>query len=432
MSAGLSVLQVSPTDVGGGAEAVALQLHRELLLRGHAATLVVGRKRRLEAGVVALPQGRGVAWRAWRHLDLDRRYRLARVARALAEPGTILDLLRGHEDFRFPGAHDLLDAVPTPPDVVHVHNLHGGYFDLRALPALSSRLPLLATLHDPWLLTGHCAHPFDCERWTHGCGRCPYLRTYPALRRDGTEFNLARKRRLYDRTRLTAVTPSKWLMGMVERSVLATAASRRVVIPNGVDLTIFCPGDRLEARRSLGVSPDAKLVLFAAQGGRSNEFRDFATLERALGRLADSSTYLEVAALGDEGHGSIEVRRVPLRVVGRLEPGGVAQWLRSADVYVHPSRADTFPSGVLEALACGTPVVASRVGGIPEQIAADAGVLVEPGDDESLANELEVLLANADRRARMAAAAEVDARARFGLERQVDAYVDLYRELSGC
>ena len=377
----MRILQVSTADLGGGAEAVALSLHRGLRERGHEAVLAVGFKRTQEEGVVEIP-GAG-----------------SRRSRALRDPGVLLDALRGREDFRFPESQRVLELAPWTPDVVHVHNLHGGYFDLRALPELAGRARVVATLHDAWLLTGHCAHPFDSDGWLRGCGNCPHLDTYPQLLRDGTAFNLARKRAIYAGLELTVVTPSRWLMEMVGRSVLGPAAVRREVIPNGVDLDVFAPGERVER--------EVPVLVFAAQGGRANEFKDFPTLEAALDRL---DRRIELVALGDPPVTQQEV----------------ARWLRTADVYVHPSRADTFPGGVLEALACGAPVVASRVGGIPEQVTEATGVLVEPGDPTALAAALESLLADPERRERMGAAARADARARFSLAHQLDAYLRLY------
>lgn len=377
----MRILQVSTADLGGGAEAVALSLHRGLRERGHEAVLAVGFKRTGEEGVVEIG-GAG-----------------SRRGRALRDPGVVLDALRGHEDFRFPESRRILELAPWEPDVVHVHNLHGGYFDLRALPELAGRARVVATLHDAWLLTGHCAHPFDSDGWLRGCGNCPHLDTYPQLLRDGTAFNLARKRAIYAGLELTVVTPSRWLMEMVGRSVLGPAAVRREVIPNGVDLDVFAPGERVER--------EVPVLVFAAQGGRANEFKDFPTLEAALDRL---DRQVELVALGDPPVTQQEV----------------ARWLRTADVYVHPSRADTFPGGVLEALACGAPVVASRVGGIPEQVTEATGVLVEPGDPTALAAALESLLADPERRERMGAAARADARARFSLAHQLDAYLRLY------
>jgi hypothetical protein len=110
------ILQISTADVGGGAEAVALSLHRGLRERGHEAVLAVGYRRTREEGVVEIG-GAG-----------------SRRGRALRDPGVLLDALRGHEDFRFPKSRRVLELASWTPDVVHVHNLHGGYFDLRVLP----------------------------------------------------------------------------------------------------------------------------------------------------------------------------------------------------------------------------------------------------------------------------------------------------------
>ena len=112
-----------------------------------------------------------------------------------------------------------------------------------------------------------------------------------------------------------------------------------------------------------------------------------------------------------------------------IERERVAAFLRAADLYVHATRADNHPLAVLEALACGTPVVAPPVGGIPEQLRAETGLLVAPWDATTLAAAIEELLSDDERRARMGAAAAADARARFSLDRQVDAYLDLYSDL---
>lgn len=427
-------MQVSPVDRGGGAEAVALGLHREYRRRGLEAVLVVGRREDAsEAGVVQLRHGGGVGWRTHDRLRDEHHFRAARVARLLSEPGALLDVVRGHEDFRYPGTSDVLGLASQPPDVVHLHNLHGGYFDLRALPAFGASAPLVATLHDAWLLTGHCAHPLGSDGWKRGCGNCPHLDTYPPLRRDGTAHNLRRKQQIYERLRLAAVTPCAWLMKMVDASILAPATRVRRVIPYGVDLDVFRPEPRREARPDV-VQEGHALIVFTAQGGRANRFKDFDMLEAALTRVGEAAPAVTAVALGsDEPERRLgNVRLVSVPPVGAHE---VARWLRAADVYVHPAHADTFPLAVLEALACGTPVVSVRVGGIPEQVRAlghavdPTGVLVGSGDDEALAEALRRLLADSELRRQIGAAAARDARSRFDAERQARAYLDLYEEV---
>lgn len=431
----LGILQVNAVDRGGGAEAAALALHRAFLGLGHQSRLGVGRIREGGPGIFRIEQGRGLGWRLHELLDGAMRFRAARLARAFAEPGTALDAFRGHEDFRFPGAHRLLDDRAYL-DILHFHNLHGGYFDLRALPLLAARVSTVTTLHDAWMLTGHCAHPFDCERWTSACGACPYLDTYPALRRDGTAFNLRRKAAIYEATSISVVTPSRWLMDMVDRSVLAPAAVKRQVIPNGVDLHAFHPHDRHEARSSLGIDDGVLLLVAASQGGQSSPFRDARTFTGALERLggADGEP-VHVVALGEADDSVMNMGRVTLRGVRRVAAEMLRPWLSAADVYVHAARADTFPTSVLEALACGVPVVASSVGGIPEQVRAlgddpePTGVLVAPGDPTALALALDRLLGDVALRRRLGGNAAVDAKRRFSLDDQVTAYLQLYEEL---
>jgi glycosyltransferase involved in cell wall biosynthesis len=415
-----AVLQVSTSDRGGGGEAVALDLHRGLRARGHEAWLAVGKKRTNEEGVIALGTRR-----------LGEHPRLERLARAARDPRVAWDFVRGREDFRWPVTRRLLDLPPGTPDVLHLHNLHGAYFDLRQLARLAGALPTVLTLHDEWLYTGHCAYTLDSDGWLRGCGDCPHLGTYPALRVDGTAENWRRKRALYEETAAHVVAPSAWLAERIRRSILAPAALSVRVIPNGIDLELFAEGDRAQARASLGLPSDARALVFAAQAGAANPYKDFATLRAALARLGDQPGPPVVAfALGQEAPPE-QLGRVELRSLTG-DRRAVAEHLGAADLYVHATRADNHPLTVLEALATGTPVVASRIGGVPEQLTEETGVLVEPESSEALAEAVGRLLVDEGRLQRMGRAAATYARARFSLDRQIDAYVELYAEVAAC
>ena len=112
----------------------------------------------------------------------------------------------------------------------------------------------------------------------------------------------------------------------------------------------------------------------------------------------------------------------------RKTPNKSPAYYQAADLYLHPARAETFPTTVLEALACGNPVVASAVGGIPEQvIEGRTGFLVPVGDARALAGRVLDLLADEEFRLRMGREAAEDAAQRFGLERMVGEYLAFYR-----
>ena len=437
----LRILQVSTYDTSGGAERVALNLFRAYRARGIDSWLAVGHKVGTDPNVVQIPNQTELGrWaRFWQQVgtSLDSGVpgsaTLARLAAGVGEPGRSLDARRGVEDFRFPGTWRLMGLTPRRPSVLHCHNLHGRYFDLRALSWLSNQLPVVLTLHDAWLLSGHCAHSLECERWRIGCGHCPDLTLAPAVRRDATAHNWKRKREIFERSRLYVATPSAWLMRKVKDSMLANALVASRVIPNGVDLDVFHPLERPSARAALGIPDDARVILFAATDVRRNPWKDYETIReaavRASARLAGQSVLL--LAIGEaaphERLGSVELRFLPQEA----DVESVARCFQAADVYAHAARADTFPNTVLEALACGTPVVATAVGGIPEQIEdGRTGFLVPAGNSEAMAERLTELLVDRDLGQRIAARSVEDARRRFDLRRQVDACLDWYSELT--
>jgi glycosyltransferase involved in cell wall biosynthesis len=436
----LRILQVGTAETGGGAASIASSLRRCYRARGCQAWAAVGQKRSRDPDVFVIPDDEGALYRVTGYSAVQQHLQrmasrfpgtgwgwLSRSLRLATHPRALADQCMGREDFEFPGTYRLLDLTPSRPDLVHCHNLHGGYFDLRALAWLSRQVPTVLTLHDGWTLSGHCAHSFDCERWKTGCGECPDLTIEPAIRRDATAENWARKRDIYAGSRLYVATPSRWLMQRVEQSMLAPAICEARVIPNGVDLSVFRPADKRAVRKVLGIPPDAAVVLLTS-GGRGSTWRDHETLRAALGAIAarTSGRGVRFVVLGDAA-ASLETTAADVRFVGyQADQTKVAQYHQAADVYVHSTRADTFPTVILEALACGTPVVATAVGGIPEQVTSATGVLVPAGDAHEMTEAVIALLTNNEARRLLGENAVKDARERFDLNQQVEGYLEWY------
>lgn len=294
---------------------------------------------------------------------------------------------------------------------------------------MSRRLPLIMTLHDAWLLSGHCAHSLACQRWQTGCGACPDLTLYPAIRKDNTAQNWKTKRAIYQDCQLYLATPSQWLMDKVQRSMLAPAVRQARVIPYGIDLSIFRPGSQAAARQRLGLPALARVVVFVATHARQNAYKDYQTIEAAAVKLSREwrGPPLFTIALGASGNarrlGNMELRYAPFE----NDPGAVASYYQASDVYVHAAKADTFPNVVLEAMACGTPVVATAIGGIPEQVVeGETGLLTPPADADAMAAALERILGDDNLRAAMAQRAVERARRHYDLARQTDDYLDFY------
>jgi len=430
----LSVLVVSPSETGGGAEMVAAELFDACRRSGLRMQIAVATKRTDDSDVIEIPNDSFRSWWARMWLKTAGVLRRPKI-RNLGEPMRWLRRFRGHEDMEFPASHHLLDLANPPPQIVHAHNLHGGgtgFFDLRALPELARRVPVILTLHDAWLLAGHCAHSFDCDRWETGCGRCPYLSVPERIRRDGSAANFALKKRIFERSSLHISTPSEWLMKRAQRSLLAPAIKTARVIPNGVDLGCFRPGDKNNARKSLGLDENDKIILCVGNTLKHNIWRDFATALAAAKEAATGGNQTTVLmGLGDSGNriidGNLEVRFEPRRG----DPLEVARHYQAADLLLHSSRADTFPSVVLEAMACGLPVVATAVGGIPEQVVeGDTGFLVTPGDVTAMTGSMVTLLENPELRLRFGDSAAKRTARHFDRSLMVDRYLEWYRQLA--
>jgi glycosyltransferase involved in cell wall biosynthesis len=421
-----------------------LSLHLEYLARGIDSWLAVGNNNWGGPQAIQIPndarrsrRARALLRPAWAVASRSKRPSDAagvasRGLRILAEPERYLRVMRGFEDFDFPETPYIADLPPRAPDVLHLHSLHGSYFDIRQLPALSAARPTIVTMHDCWLLTGHCAYPLDCEHWKTGCGQCPYLDIYVPIRHDESAENYRVKRDALAASRLGLATPSRWLMRMAEEAGVVGDNTRPRVIPNGVDTAVFRLADKAEARAKLGLPGDRRIVLFSGRALSESAYKGFAAFADAVRIVAARPDGEDVLflALGSDAPstrlGRAELRHVPFTA----DTAEVARYYQAADLYVHPARAENLPLAILEAMACGAPVVASDVGGIPEIIEdGRSGLLAKPDDAVALADAIVGLLGDDARREAFSAAASRRVTERFTLEQQADAYLDWYREL---
>lgn len=413
----MRVVQVNTSDVGGGAERVVRDLHDAYLAHGWDAELWVGHLRRGGRGV------RGLGGEATPGPEPTPTLRW-QAARAIRHPGWVPARLVGREYFGYPATERLV-AAASNLDMIQLHNMHGDYFDLRRLPELSRRTAVNITMHDAWLTTGHCAHSLGCSRWEIGCGSCPDLSIYPSARRDATDANFAAKREIFTKSSLFVTTPSQWLLGRLARSMLAPAIVDAQVIPNGVDTRVFTPGDRADARLRLGLAPDELVLLTVGNLLGTNPFKDFRTLRAAVEAVAANSPAVSLLAVGAPA-GEETIRSVRHRGTGVIDDdAALALHYRAADVYLHAARADTFPSAVLEAMASGVPVVATNVGGIPEQVLDRVtGYLVQPADVTGMAQATRRLVEDPVMREAMGRAAISRVASAFALTHQNARHID--------
>ena len=238
----------------------------------------------------------------------------------------------------------------------------------------------------------------------------------------------AATRWLYNRATARIVTTGEKVRAQVIGEVRADA-SRVVSIATGIDLERFQPRDRREARAALGLPPEAPIVGIVAT---LRSWKGHTYLLDAFSRLDVKDALLLVVGDGPQ-HAAIEAQARRLGVSARVRMAGnqadVAPWINALDVFCLPSYANEgVPQALMQAMACGLPVVTTPVGSIEEIVThGETGLLVPPKDAAALRDALATLLSDPAARARLGGRAAAVARERFGEARMVDRMIEVFR-----
>ena len=338
----MRILQVNSVCGVGSTGRIATDIHHELIANGHVSMIAFGRDE---------PK------------NCDNVYRI----------GSMKDILADVFMTRFFDKHGTAGKQATrefcamidafQPDLVHLHNIHGYYLNIGMLMRYLKYkdIPVVWTLHDCWSFTGHCAY-FDfpkCDRWQDSCGNCPRLHDYPeSWLLDNSRQNLKMKKELFSNFKnLTFITPSDWLKDLVQQSFLG--AYQVEVINNGIDLAKFKPVSS-DLRKQYGLTGKRVYVSVAMVWDRRKGLDDLVALSR---KLNEQEQLILIGLTKQQCAG------LPSQIIGIQRTHSVdelAAFYTMADVTVVPSYEDNYPTVVLESLACHTPVVAYRTGGIPE------------------------------------------------------------------
>lgn len=349
----------------------------------------------------------------------------------LVPVGNKADLLLHWVATRLFDAHGLASRLATRrfvarlrelnPDVIHIHNIHGYFLNYKILSRALAQMgkPVVWTVHDCWLYTGHCYHyaSAGCERWKTGCHHCPQKKAFPASRLlDRSRRNWEDKKKAFcSIPGLTLVTVSRWMKGEIAQSFLGRV--RCEVIHNGIDLDTFRPSPSAETALAYGTYYLAVASIWLPEKGLQD-------LEK-LSSVLDADERLVVVGKRPSGH------RFPRNVVcleRTADAAALAALYTEAVALVNPTWQDNYPTVNMEAIACGTPVVSYRTGGSPESITPQTGRVVEQGDVEGLAEALHAIRRQG--KEHFSKACRSYALAHFRAQDRFNDYIQLYESLT--
>ncbi len=312
-------------------------------------------------------------------------------------------------------------------DIVHLHWMaffidYPSFF--RSIP---DSTPIVWSFHDMNPLTGGCHYSSGCSRFTVGCGGCPQINDPQA--KDVSWQGFRAKQKALRGKMIHVVTPNQWLSDLAKHSAIFPPATEFHVIRLGLDERVFKPIDSQLARQQLGLPLNKPLVAFGAEDIQ-NYRKGFHHLLDSL-RLLKSQRDVECLVFGN---GKLPGGREDLPVFHEFGFVNSAERHRliysAADLFVLPSREDNQPQTGLEAMACGTPVVGFRAGGIPEYVRHNkTGLIASMGDEREMASHIGRLIDDVELRERLSRDARRMIELEFTAELQAKRYIHLYRDI---
>ena len=380
----MRVLIINTSERTGGAAVAAHRLMDALNNNGVKAKMLVRDKETDQLTVSALPQSWRQQWNflwerfvVWTRLHFKREH-LFEID--IANCGTDITKLPEFQE----------------ADIIHLHWINQGMLSLNNIrKILESGKPVVWTMHDIWPATAICHYCRGCEQYQVECTKCPLLPGGSMAKRVWRQ-----KERMLQGQCITFVCCSEWLAGEAKKSALL-AGQRIVSIPNAIDSRVFCPQNKQQARQTLGLPVDSRIILFVSQrvtDSRKGMNYFVEAIQKLVQQHPEMRENAGVAILGGHAEEVASQLALPSYPLGYVsDPQRIVSVYNAADVFVLPSLEDNLPNTLMEAMACGVPCVSFRVGGIPEMIDHQSnGYVAQPCDANDLAQGIHYVLAEAD------------------------------------
>ncbi|NJL87959.1 MAG: glycosyltransferase [Leptolyngbyaceae cyanobacterium SM1_1_3] len=414
----MRVLHLSTSDLEGGAARGTYWLHQALLRAGVDSQMLVSTKLSHDSTVVGSPRIKGID-------------KIAEGVRLSCEYFP-LKKYKHKTTSQFATSAFPSNIAPQVkainPDLINIHWVGNGFVRPEELPKLAR--PVVLTLRDMSHFTGGCYYASSCTRYEAQCGACPQLGS--SRSNDLSRRGWLRKHRAFTKTDLTVVGISHWIAECARRSSLLGDYPVQV-IANAIDASAYTPVRKSVAREALGLATDKKIILFGALSATSDKRKGWHHLAKALPLFASQHPDLSAEALVFGASQPTQAADLGLNIqfLGRLhDTTMLALVYAAADVMVVPSTEEAFGKTAIEAMACGTPVVAFRSTGLEESVEHQHnGYCAEPFSPEDLAAGISWVLADENRWQRLSQNSRWTVENKFTVEHQAARYLALYTKI---
>lgn len=313
------------------------------------------------------------------------------------------------------------------PDIIHIHNTHGGYFNLDLLPKLEKLAPIIWTFHDMWPFTSNASYTFEDNSWKElKCG-INEKNLYPKVGLTWGNLLIKRKQKIYKKTNFTITTPSLWLKKEAEQSPTLEEKFIKHIF-NGLDLTVYKPLNQIECRKELSIPDNAFVLMFAAEFLSNKRKGADLFWDILISVQSKLKQPLHLIALG---HGHLpQVKNLNIYNLGHIDDQKkLVKTINAADLFLYPTKADNLPNSLVESIACGTPCITFDIGGCNEIIKNNnCGFVVPAFDIELFANKVVYLFKNKARLNELSNLSRIYAEKHFDIKNITKQYYELCKK----
>ncbi len=314
--------------------------------------------------------------------------------------------------------HQIKDA-----DIIHLHWIADGMINLSSYKKLTEMgKPIVWTLHDMHAFTGGCHYSDGCEKYKSQCNECNQIDS--RKKHDFTTWNQARKKKGHKNANMAVVGCSRWITECARSSAIMNG-KQCTTIANCIETEVYKPCEKSYARDRLAVDfGNKKVIAFGAMNSTTDKRKGYQYLKQVLMKL-DSDRYA-CFILGEKVE---KIEGMQIHTIDYLNDDySLALFYAAADVFVAPSLEENLANTVMEALSCGTPVVAFDIGGMPDMIKKGYnGYLAQPFDVDDLAKGICECCEN-DELGKNARAYVLE---HYNFNRIAEEYMDVYKLLLG-
>ena len=394
----MNILQIGTADNKGGAASISWSIKNKLEEKGHKTSMFVSIKKSNHDNVFRIPRNLN----KYIHFILSNDTSFSKT-----------DYIINTKEFK-------------ESDIIHLHNLHGWYFNLKTLYKISKLKPIIWTLHDMWSITPFCAYSYG-GTLKNGFYQCPSLRSYPPILCHNEKYLMKRKKEIYNKSSFDLVVTSKWLEYKVKNSVLENR--KRYLIYNGINQNTFKSDLSFNYREKLGLDRNKKIILFLSDGGKNNPAKGWSYVKGVIKNFKNRNDLLFLCIGGREK--GYDEKYKNLLYISRINNKKIlASYFSASDLFLFPTLADNCPLTVLEAMSCGVPIVTFKTGGVPELVKhLKNGYVANYKDLDDLINGVKYILSlSNDEILKVKQRSINDILSNFTVDKMVNQYIDVYQK----